>query len=185
MKPNIFFSKLHMPVCAITSKIGQEVNSMTAAWSMPVSANPPLFAFAIKKIRHTWSFIENSKEFTVTFFDEENAQKAHGIGRISGREGNKLKALNITLKESEKINTPYIEDGYFSMECKVKSIYTEGDHELVIGEVLKVHEINDNKPLLYLSNDEYGVVKDKTDKIDSKSLVESIRNKISEGENNG
>jgi flavin reductase (DIM6/NTAB) family NADH-FMN oxidoreductase RutF len=71
------------------------------------------------------------------------------------------------------------------MECRVKSIYTEGDHEIVVGEVLKVHEINDNKPLLYLSNDEYGVVKNETEKIDSKSLVESIRNKISEGENNG
>lgn len=174
-----------MPVCAITSKLEQEINSMTVAWSMPISANPPLFAFAIKKIRYTWKFIENSKEFTVTFFDEENAQKAHGIGRISGREGNKLKALNITLKDSEKIDVPYIKDGYFAMECKVKSIYTEGDHELVIGEVLKVHEINDNKPLLYLSNDEYGVIDENTKKIDTKTLVNFIRNNLSEGENNG
>jgi flavin reductase (DIM6/NTAB) family NADH-FMN oxidoreductase RutF len=185
LKPNIFFSKLPMPVCAITSKVGQEVNSMTVAWSMPVSANPPLFAFAIKKIRHTWKFLESSKQFTVTFFDQENVQKAHGIGRISGREGNKLQALNVSLKQSDEIESPYIEDGYFAMECKVKSIYAEGDHELVVGKVLKVHEINNNKPLLYLSNDEYGVIDENIKKIDTKSLVNFIRNKISEGENNG
>ncbi|MGM0640981.1 MAG: flavin reductase family protein [Thermotogota bacterium] len=185
MKPNIFFSKLHMPVCAITAKFGQEVNSMTAAWSMPVSANPPLFAFAIKKIRHTWELLEKTEEFTVTFFDENNAKKAHGIGRISGKEGNKLKALDISLRDSTKINTPYIEDGYFALECEVKSIYTEGDHELVVGKVLEVHELSKNKPLLYLSNDEYGVVKDETQTIETKNLVNYIRKKISEGEKNG
>ena len=185
MKPNIFFSKLQMPVCAITTKFGQEVNSMTAAWSMPVSANPPLFAFAIKKIRHSWNLLTNSKEFTVTFFDENNAKKAHGIGRISGKEGNKLKALDISLKKSSKITTPYIEDGYFALECKVKSIYTEGDHEIVVGEVLEVHEISNTKPLLYLSNDEYGVIKDETQTIESKKLIDYIRSKIDEGENNG
>lgn len=185
MKLNTFFSKLQTPVCAITVKNGEDLNSMTVAWSMPVSSNPPLFAFAIKRIRHTWNYLKESKEFTVTFFDFYNVKKAHGLGRISGREGNKIKALDISIAKSNKIKTPYISDGYFAFECKVKSIYTEGDHEIVVGEILETHEINEGKPLFYLSKDEYGYIDENTKKINTKNLVKEIRNKISEGEYNG
>jgi flavin reductase (DIM6/NTAB) family NADH-FMN oxidoreductase RutF len=68
MSINRFSEKIVMPVCLITVKSDSFINSMTVAWSTPLSANPPLFGFAIKKQRYTYPMLmkEKEKEFTVT-----------------------------------------------------------------------------------------------------------------------
>ena len=35
------------------------------------------------------------------------------------------------------------------VECALKSVYTEGDHKLLIGEVVSGGTLSDEQPLLY------------------------------------
>ncbi|HBT51810.1 MAG: Flavin reductase domain protein FMN-binding [Petrotoga mobilis] len=186
MSINRFSEKIVMPVCLITVKSDSFINSMTVAWSTPLSANPPLFGFAIKKQRYTYPMLMKEKEFTVTFLPYEKSELSVKLGRISAREGDKLLAAGVKLKGSEFVKAPYIEDGYFSMECTLENSFTTGDHEFVVGKVVAIHEnegsLENLKPLMYLSKDTFSTIDEgKIKKIDTKKVIEEIRKKLKRG----
>ncbi|MDK2906603.1 MAG: hypothetical protein PWQ66_564 [Petrotoga sp.] len=186
MNINRFSENIVMPVCLVTIKSGSFVNSMTVAWSTPLSSNPPLFGFAIKKQRYTYPMLIKEKEFTVSFLPYEKSELSVKVGRISAREGDKLSAAGVKVKDSEFVNAPYIVDGYFSMECTLENSFTVGDHELVVGKVIALHKnegsLENLKPLLYLSNDTFSTLDaTKIEKIDTKKVIDEIRKTIKRG----
>lgn len=186
MSINQFSKNMVMPVCLITVKSGSFINSMTVAWNTPLSANPPLFGFAIKKQRYTYPMLIKEKEFTVTFLPYEKAELSVKLGRFSAREGDKLLAVGVKMKDSEFVKAPYIEDGYFSMECTLENSFTTGDHEFVVGKVVAVHEnegsLENLKPLMYLTKDTFSTIDaGKIKKIDTKRIIEEIRIMLKRG----
>jgi len=186
MSINRFNENIVMPVCLITVKNGTFINSMTVAWNTPLSTNPPLFGFAIKKQRYTYPMLMKQKEFTATFLPYEKSELAVKLGRVSAREGDKLLATGVKLKDSEFVKTPYIEDGYFSIECTLENSITTGDHELVVGKVVAIHKneesLEDLKPLMYLSNDAFSTIDAaKINKINTRKVVEEMREILKRG----
>lgn len=181
-----FSDNIAMPVCLITVKSDSIINSMTVAWSTPLSSNPPLWGFAIRKQRFTYEILMKSKEFTVTFLPYEQAELAVKLGRISGREGDKLKICGVKLKDAEFISTPYIEEGYYSMECSLEDSFTTGDHEFIVGEILYVHKNNESlanyQPSIYLGKDAFSTVdKTRIKKFEARTILEEMRKKFSRG----
>ena len=154
-----FYRNIALPVCTVLAGNEKNYNIMTVAWSTPLSINPTLFGFAIKKTRYTYDFLMKYKEYSVTFYDFEESKLLEQVGRISGRELNKIKELNIEVIKSDKIKTPYIK-GYFSFECVLKNTFRTGDHEFIVGEVVKIHEsLNNNfSPSIYLGKNKYSTI---------------------------
>ncbi|BBE30102.1 flavin reductase [Tepiditoga spiralis] len=154
-----FYRNIALPVCTVMAGDEKNYNIMTVAWSTPLSINPTLFGFAIKKTRYTYDFLTKYKEYSVTFYNFEDSKMIEQIGRISGREFDKIKNLNIEIVKSNKIKTPYVR-GYFSFECVLNNIINVGDHDFVVGEVIEVHEnLNNNfNPSLYVGKDRYSTI---------------------------
>ncbi len=149
----------------IGSSDGNRNNFMTAAWVMPVSANPPLLAVAIAPDRYTHELIEKSGEFTVNVMDMKYLEKVHYCGVVSGREEDKVSKLGLTVKRGRTVSAPVIEEATAVLECRVWAKYRTGDHTLFIGEVKaayvkkeafkEVYDIEKFKPILHMGKDIY------------------------------
>jgi flavin reductase (DIM6/NTAB) family NADH-FMN oxidoreductase RutF len=159
---------------------------MTVAWSTPLSSNPPLFGFAIRKSRFTYQLIVKEKEFTVSFLSVEKSDLAVKLGRISGREGDKVAAISLKMKDSEKVKSPYVEEAYFSMECNLENLFETGDHDFVVGRVVAVHPTKniliDSRPAIYLGHDTFTTIDmSQVNKFDTKEIVANIKNSLGRG----
>ncbi len=83
------FSRLLHPFNAtlITSQ-GKDgtANAMAIAWIMPMSLNPPMLVFAVKNDRHSYSLVEQTREFVVNIARFEMARQVLYCGRKSGKD---------------------------------------------------------------------------------------------------
>ncbi len=162
-----FYHFYPYPVAFIGVKYGEKVNFMSAAWHSPISMKPPLFAVMISKKRLTHTLIKNAREFSASFLPFEKRIYSAFCGRTSGRDRDKVKEFSIELINPVKIFSPLIRGCYAGLECKLFDIREYGDHDLIVGEVLVIHEeseyfdkdgrllVEKIKPILYLGMDFY------------------------------
>jgi len=115
-----------------------KTNYMAVAWHTYLSFDPPLYGIAIAEKRFTYQLLKKSEEFNCNFLPYEKIKIAHGIGRISGNDVDKIKALNIKTSSGVKIKTPYIKDSYAVIECKLHKIIKTGDHVFLIGKIVHI-----------------------------------------------
>ena len=105
----------------LTTKRGEEVNSMTIGWGcIGIDWSRPVFIAYVRESRYTKQLLEDNGEFTVNIPVGETPRAALSLcGRKSGREMNKIEKLNLTLEESETISVPGIRQLPLTLECKV------------------------------------------------------------------
>lgn len=149
---------LHTKGAFLTVKSGDEINTMTISWgNVGYEWNRPIFTVLVRKSRYTYSLIENSDNFTVSIPLSENLKNALSVcGTESGRDINKFKECNLTLKNSKSVDTPIIGECKLHYECKivykqeinqkllskdiVESSYADGDyHTLYYGEIVQTY----------------------------------------------
>lgn len=121
----------------LTTKVSDEVNSMTVSWgNIGRMWNRPVFMVMVRKERHTYNLIEKSGEFTVSIPYEDMKEAVAFLGSKSGRDMNKLEALNIGTVKGEVINTPVLDIKGLHYECKVvyKTEMTDKDLDVNIEE---------------------------------------------------
>jgi flavin reductase (DIM6/NTAB) family NADH-FMN oxidoreductase RutF len=159
----------HYPRVAavITSRAGPQADAMTAAWHMPLSFNPPLYAVAIATKRFTYSLIAASHEFGVNFMPSDQAEVVAAVGGTTGAEIDKFKTFRIGTDKSIKASVPVLRTSYAAYECKLIDDRVYGDHRLLIGEIVAVHwlkeifmddgslDLTQVSPILYLGNEHY------------------------------
>ncbi|UCE39767.1 MAG: flavin reductase [Candidatus Aminicenantes bacterium] len=157
-------------VALVGAKAEERTNFMSCAWHTALSFDPPLFGVLIAKKRFTHQVITKAKEFTVNFIRSDQALLSAQYGRKSGFDLVKTEKFPVKLIPSRIIQSPVIGDAYISFECRLIEIRTYGDHDLFVGEVLAIHEEENNfneqgvldpqktLPLLYLGSDFYCTV---------------------------
>jgi flavin reductase (DIM6/NTAB) family NADH-FMN oxidoreductase RutF len=138
-------------------------NALAIAWVMPVSLNPPMLVFAIRKERHSYSLLEQTREFVVNIATFEYVRQVLYCGRKSGKDVDKFRETGLTAGKAKKVGAPIINECVAHVECRVAETIPKGDHVLVIGEVLasyaekeafkRLYDLKRFKPLLYLGND--------------------------------
>ena len=133
-----------VPVVLITSrnKEGKD-NVFTVAWIGTVCTKPPMLSISIRPERLSYEYIKESMEFTVNLPSKNLVKKVDFCGVRSGRVIDKIKEMNFSMKEGEKISSPYIDDCPISVECQVKQIIPLGTHDVFIAEVVSSH-VNEN-----------------------------------------
>ena len=161
---------LHPKLTAIITSCNREgkCNAMSAAWVMPVSANPPLIVVAISPKRLTYTYIKETREFGVNIPLINMLEIVNYFGSVSGRVENKLSKVK-TFK-AKKINVPLITGCVAWLECIVENEVEAGDHVLFIGRVLDAYALKDYidedgtynvykfKPVLHLGGDKYTTI---------------------------
>lgn len=104
----------------ITTK-ADKVNSMTISWgSLGIEWGLPIFTTYVRTGRFTAEQLLKNPEFTVNIPYGDFSKKILGIcGSKSGRDIDKVKELNLTLVEANKISVPAIKELPLTLECKV------------------------------------------------------------------
>ncbi len=105
----------------ITSKAGDQVNSMTIGWgALGIEWGKPMFTAYIREGRYTRELLDAGDSFTINVPLEGADRKILGIvGSKSGRDTDKIKEAGITYVPSEKVDAPAVKEFALTLECKI------------------------------------------------------------------
>ncbi|MCT8976945.1 flavin reductase family protein [Clostridium sp. CX1] len=150
---------LHKKGAFLTTKVGDEVNTMTISWgSIGFIWGKPMFTALVRKSRHTYNLLEKAGEFTVSIPLDDSMKKELALcGTKSGRDMNKIKEANLKLEEGRSLSTPVIKGSKVHFECKVvykqpmtpnlldeavdnNSYGTKDYHTIYFGEIIDCYE---------------------------------------------
>ena len=140
----------------ITAEKDGKVNSMTASWGgLGVMWGKNVVYMVVRKSRFTKTLIDGTDTFSLSFFDHEKYAKMLGyMGKVSGRDEDKIKTAGVTVEHYE--GTPYIAEASKVFVCKkmycqpmtsesfidkslIDKWYKDDDyHDLYIGEIVEV-----------------------------------------------
>lgn len=75
----------------------EDYNTMTISWGgLGTIWNKPVATIYIRPSRHTYGYLENNECFTVSFFPEEYKKDLGILGKLSGRDGDKVASTSLT-----------------------------------------------------------------------------------------
>jgi flavin reductase (DIM6/NTAB) family NADH-FMN oxidoreductase RutF len=142
-------------------------NFAPVAWATPLSSDPPFFGVCLSPTTFTHQLVLRTGEFTINFLRHEHAPLSESLGRLSGRDTDKVKALDLVLDSPEALATPTLAVAYASAECLLVDRHQIGDQTLFVGEVQRIHtdegafdadgllRLARASPLLYLGSRRY------------------------------
>ena len=129
-----------VPVVLITSKnTADKTNVFTVGWTGTINTKPPMLYISIRPERLSYEYIKESMEFVVNLPSSDLVKKVDYCGVRSGKKNDKIAEMGFTLKESQKVSAPYIDECPVNIECKVKNIIPLGTHDMFIAEVVASH----------------------------------------------
>jgi flavin reductase (DIM6/NTAB) family NADH-FMN oxidoreductase RutF len=119
----------------ITSRNGDDVNAMVANWLTQASFSPRLLALGLQKTSYTHGVIEEGKVFTVNIFRKGDERTLKGLTKSRDRKPDKMDSIEYS--EAPETGCPILPEAAAYIECKVaKIVDIDGDHDLVVGEVI-------------------------------------------------
>ncbi len=121
----------------------EEYNIITIAWTGTVNSIPPMCYVSIRKDRYSHSIIEKNREFVINYSTKNLVRAADFCGRMSGRDFDKFKEMNLTPKKGEIVSVPIIEESPVNIECKVTEIKELGSHDMFLAEVVNIQVSED------------------------------------------
>jgi flavin reductase (DIM6/NTAB) family NADH-FMN oxidoreductase RutF len=158
------------PVLLVTTKWHASSDVTPVAWSMPLSADPPLIGICVHSTRHAHDMIKFSEEFALNFPSRTLLNHVQYYGTVSGRELDKLDISKLPTFKARKVEAPLLEGCVAFIECGLEDALRFGDHTLFIGRVVAVTadeeafnetwllEDDDEKPLHYLGGQYYAML---------------------------
>lgn len=100
----------------ITAKKGEKTNTMTASWGgFGVMWNINVAYIVLRPQRYTKEFIDNSDEFSLSFFDNSFKSTLGYLGSVSGRDEDKITSSGLTLNS---VDVPFFEEANTVVFCK-------------------------------------------------------------------
>lgn len=147
------FDRIGKDWMLITADNGDTVNTMTASWGCcGILWNRPIAVCFVRPQRFTYTVLERTDYFTLSFFDDSYRHALRYCGKHSGRDGDKFAATGLTpIRENGcaypaeahlvlKCKKLYIQD--MKEECfldkELLSHYPTKDyHRIFVGEILE------------------------------------------------
>lgn len=126
-----------LPGMLITGKSGDKINPMTIGWGgLSIEWGKLVFITYVRESRFTKQLLDENPEFTVNIpLDDSAKEILKFCGTKSGRDYDKVKELNLTLVDSDKISVPAIKELPLTLECKI--IYKQKQDDKAIGDEIK------------------------------------------------
>ncbi len=121
-----------------------KLNAYTATWVTQASFKPPLVAIGVNREALSYRMIEESKVFVVNFLGTDQKPLAQHFLKPTHLGGDKLEGVRYRLG---KTGAPILEEGIAFVECEVRAIHPDGDHAIVVGEVVEAGLRQDADPL--------------------------------------
>lgn len=116
-----------------------EDNVLAVGYCGNCSYAPPMIMVGIVPSRYSYKMIKESGCFVVNIVDESYKKEFDYLGKISKRDSDKLKDMNINVENGIVVNAPILSDCPINIECTVVDSIMTGSHEMFIGKVEYVH----------------------------------------------
>lgn len=104
-------------------------------WHMPVSLDPPTYAFSCETSGHGARVVRASGAFVVNFIGAEHESAILAAGATSGDGRQKRISLGLESEECAFVEAPRLSIAHGWLECTVLDERTLGSRVLVIGQV--------------------------------------------------
>jgi flavin reductase (DIM6/NTAB) family NADH-FMN oxidoreductase RutF len=151
MMQEIAFTALVHGVYVVTTRVGEKINGMTAAWVSQVSLNPLLVMVSIAPSRYTHTLIQESGSFAINVLPRGQVELAKRFGYKSGRKIDKFAGLEYLTAGS---GAPVLDQAYAYLDLKLAHTFAAGDHTLFVGEVLEAKILHpESHPLIFKKSD--------------------------------
>ena len=112
------------------------VAGATVNWVTQTAFAPPLVVVGVKTDSGAYSIIQKTKNFTLNMLGKEHKGLAFTFFKPAKLEDGKLSGQAF---RKGATGAPILEAAPAAVECRVKSIIEEGDHHVVLGEVVEAH----------------------------------------------
>lgn len=97
------FTKFEKDWALLTAGTEGHYNSMTIGWgALGTVWNKDILTVYVRPDRYTWAFMKEYPTFTVSFFPESCREALSIMGRLSGRDGDKVAAAGLTPRFLER-----------------------------------------------------------------------------------
>ena len=116
-----------------------EDNALVVGYCGNCSYAPPMVMVGIVPTRYSYQMIKESGCFVVNIASKDYQETFDYLGKISKRDSNKLKYINVKLEDGKVVNAPILADCPVNIECTVVDSIMTGSHEMFIGRVEYVH----------------------------------------------
>jgi flavin reductase (DIM6/NTAB) family NADH-FMN oxidoreductase RutF len=147
----VAFTALVHGVYVVTTRVGEKINGMTAAWVSQVSLNPLMVMVSIAPPRYTHTLIQESGIFAINVLARDQVELAKRFGYKSGRKIDKFAGLNTLTAGS---GAPVLPQAYAYFDLKLVHTFPAGDHTLFVGQVVEAKILNpESSPLIFKKTD--------------------------------
>jgi len=137
-----------------------DYNCMTIGWGLfGTMWNVPAALVVVRPSRFTYEFMERFDNFTMTAFPANYRRDLGYLGRVSGRDEDKLAKTQLTPISADLVSSPTFAEAELSVECRkiyfsdylpeqflasfIHEEYDGGDyHRLYYGEILQIKGID-------------------------------------------
>lgn len=131
-----------------------DFNTMTVSWGgLGTLWNKSVATVYVRPCRHTFGYMENNEYFTVSFYPEDYKKDLAVLGKLSGRDGDKVAKTSLTPIAAENSST--FSQAKLTLVCKKlyaqdldpsaipqdimeASYAVEPVHKMYIGEVVQI-----------------------------------------------
>ena len=144
------FDQFVRGVFVITTRCGEKLNGMGAAW-VNRSAEQPFYLMAsIWKNNFSHDLVKKSGIFAVHVLRSDQVEVARHFGKQSGRDVEKFARVPY---RTAKTGAPILLDCLAYLDCRVVSATDSGDHTIFLGEVQEADFVTKGEALLYQRSD--------------------------------
>lgn len=123
---------------------GRLVGTTVSAFSS-VSMDPPLVMVCLKRDSRTLAALSQARTFCVNILSVEQGDLAHRFAR-SGADDR----FALTAVEAGVCGAPVLAGVAAAVECELHAAHDGGDHEILVGRVLRVVVDEAKVPLVYV-----------------------------------
>jgi flavin reductase (DIM6/NTAB) family NADH-FMN oxidoreductase RutF len=112
------------------------VSAATVNWVTQTAFAPPLVVVGVKTDSHAYGIIQSTKSFTLNMLGKEHKGLAFTFFKPAQLVDGKLSGQAIHKGAN---GAPILDAALAAVECKVTSIVEQGDHHIIVAEVIEAH----------------------------------------------
>jgi flavin reductase (DIM6/NTAB) family NADH-FMN oxidoreductase RutF len=112
------------------------VAAMTVNWVTQTAFAPPLVVVGVKTDSGAYPIVKETKKFTLNMLGKDAKGVAFTFFKPTRLEDGRLSGQSI---RRGKNGLPILDAALAAVECNVTGIVEQGDHHIIIGEVVEAH----------------------------------------------
>jgi flavin reductase (DIM6/NTAB) family NADH-FMN oxidoreductase RutF len=112
------------------------IAAATVNWVTQTAFAPPLVVVGIKADTVSYQTVKAARAFALNMLGKDQKPLAFTFFRPADVSEGKLSGQSY---HAGATGAPILNDAPAAVECRVKTIVTEGDHHIVVGEVVEAH----------------------------------------------